>query len=415
MSRNVMRSDLTDVPREGDANHNRTCQTTTTGTTTTTAYVGDQSGADLEDVTTSGSTTTTTASYYLGGKRIALSVNHTVSYLASDLLGSAEVALNTTGSATASVLYDAYGQARYASGTMPGSYGYTGQHDDTATTGLDYYGARYYDPIIGQFASADSLGSGYNRYAYVAGNPESHTDPTGHLITCGTSCAGGGTTPSPTPPPNPPPPDPSQPTPPRPQGSPVQPAAHHTTPLDLTNPNVAGGSTCGTYNPCDIGTHRTGGLFSLIGYDTSELEVVGLAGISLLLGLLDQMVSDAATKILAIGGFTAAAVGFLFGLPLGPVATIVVGAAYYHYYQTIVGNIRHVEAYLRYVEGIIGGAQDPRSATMTVTLSEIAPKCICGVDVGDKVDQLEGIDFGTLVVGVPAWEQTPSLVPAPPQ
>ena len=217
-------------------------QTTTNGTTTTTASVADQTGANLEDVTTSGSgTTTTTAYYYLGGKRIALAVNHTASYLASDLLGSAEVALNTTGTATASLLYDAYGQVRYTNGTMPGSYGYTGQHDDTATTGLDYYGARYYDPAIGQFASADSLGSGYNRYAYVAGNPESRTDPTGHLITCGTSCAGGGTTPSPTPPPNPPPPNPSQPTPPRPQGSPVQPAAHHTTPLDLTNPNVAGG------------------------------------------------------------------------------------------------------------------------------------------------------------------------------
>ena len=140
----------------------------------------------------------------LGGKRIALSVNHTVSYLASDLLGSAKVALNTTGTAAASVLYDAYGQVRYTNGTMPGSYGYTGQHDDTATTGLDYYGARYYDPTIGQFASADLLGSGYNRYAYVAGNPESRTDPTGHLIDCGVGgCGGGGnTTPSPTPPPN---------------------------------------------------------------------------------------------------------------------------------------------------------------------------------------------------------------------
>ena len=143
----------------------------------------------------------------------------------------------------------------------------------------------------------------------------------------------------------------------------MQPAAHHTTPLDLTNPNVAGGSTCGTYNPCDIGTHRTGGLFSLIGYDTSELEVVGLAGISLLLGLLDQMVSDAGTQIFAAGAIAATAVGLLYsGIP--PVAIFagaLVSAAYYHEYQTVAANIRHIEAYLRYVEGIIGGAQDPRS------------------------------------------------------
>ena len=157
-------------------------QTTTNGTTTTTAYVG-----QLEDIATSGSTTTTTAYYSLGGQRVALSVNHTVSYLASDVLGSAEVALSTTGTATASLLYDAYGQARYTSGTMPGSYGYTGQHDDTATIGLDYYGARYYDSVVGQFASADpwlvgggAWAAGLNRYAYVAGNPETYLDPSGH-------------------------------------------------------------------------------------------------------------------------------------------------------------------------------------------------------------------------------------------
>ena len=86
---------------------------------------------------------------------MAESVNGTVSYLATDLLGSAEVALNSSGSETASILYGPYGQARYTNGSMPGSYGYTGQHDDTALTGLDYYGARYYDPTIGQFASAD--------------------------------------------------------------------------------------------------------------------------------------------------------------------------------------------------------------------------------------------------------------------
>ena len=137
----------------------------------------------------------------------------------------------------ASILYDAYSQVRYTSGTMLGSYGYTGQHDDTATNGLDYYGARYYDPTIGQFASADSLGSGYNRYAYVAGNPETKTDPTGHPIDCGVGgCGGGGNDTNNPPPPsnpqhpmprNPPPPNPSHPTPPRPQGSPAQPAAHH--------------------------------------------------------------------------------------------------------------------------------------------------------------------------------------------
>jgi RHS repeat-associated protein len=141
----------------------------------------------LEEVATSGSTTTTTVYYYAGGKRIALSVNGTVSYLASDGLGSANVTLNGSGTATASQLYAPYGGVRYSSGTMPTSYGFTGQRADTAS-GLDYYGARYYDPLAGQFTSADSVVPvsgfdlwGLSRYAYVEGNPENRTDPTGHI------------------------------------------------------------------------------------------------------------------------------------------------------------------------------------------------------------------------------------------
>src|SRR6185312_613031 len=63
---------------------------------------------------------------------------------------------------------------------MPTTKGFTGQYSD-ASTGLDYYGARYYDPALGQFTSADTVG-GLNRYGYVAGNPETATDPSGHRL-----------------------------------------------------------------------------------------------------------------------------------------------------------------------------------------------------------------------------------------
>jgi RHS repeat-associated protein len=79
---------------------------------------------------------------------------------------------------------------RYASGTMPGSYGYTGQHADAAT-GLDYYVSGFYDPLAGQFISADTTlpGNGYDlwglsRYAYVEGDPVGRADPTGHCPMC---------------------------------------------------------------------------------------------------------------------------------------------------------------------------------------------------------------------------------------
>ncbi len=104
----------------------------------------------------------------------------TIAYLASDGLGSLQVTLNSSGSATALQLHAAYGAVRYTNGVFPTSKGFTGQRSDAAISGLDYYGARYYDPRLGQFTSADSVLDGINRYAYVGGNPETKTDPSGH-------------------------------------------------------------------------------------------------------------------------------------------------------------------------------------------------------------------------------------------
>ena len=159
---------------------------TSSGTTTITSYLG-----NLEEVTSSGGTTTTTA--YYGS--IAESVNGTLSYLLSDGLGSVSEALSaSTGAVTATQLYGPYGAVRSQSGSLPTSKGYTGQRSDAASSGLDYYGARYYDPVAGQFTSADTtLAGGLNRYAYVAGNPETRTDPSGHAYAPGNSGSGGDT------------------------------------------------------------------------------------------------------------------------------------------------------------------------------------------------------------------------------
>ena len=126
-----------------------------------------------------------------------------MSYLASDGLGSANVTLSASGSATASRMYAPYGGLRYSSGTMPTTYGFTGQRAD-ATSGLDYYGSRYYDPLAGQFTSADSVlpGAGMDpwglsRYAYVEGNPVNRTDPTGHINMMLGDDSEGGATPAP--------------------------------------------------------------------------------------------------------------------------------------------------------------------------------------------------------------------------
>ncbi len=146
--------------------------------------------APLNQVATSGGTTTTTTYYYAAGQRIALAVNGTLSYLASDLLGSASVALDGSGTPTASQLYAPYGGTRYANGVMPTDYGFTGQRADAAS-GLDYYGARYYDPTLGQFTSADTVLDGLNRYGYVGGTPSATPIPAGTKTNWNSELMGG--------------------------------------------------------------------------------------------------------------------------------------------------------------------------------------------------------------------------------
>jgi RHS repeat-associated protein len=149
---------------------------TSGSTTTATVYVGGD-----EEVSTSGSTTTTTT-YYAAGPVTAINVNGTLSYPVSDTLGSTTVALSASGGVQADQLFTPYGATRYSSGTMPTSYGFTRQRLDPS--GLSYFNARYYDGVVGQFVSADSV-QGPNRYAYVSGNPETLTDPTGKFGRCG--------------------------------------------------------------------------------------------------------------------------------------------------------------------------------------------------------------------------------------
>ena len=151
------------------------------GTTTTTSYVGRLETYSI--TTSSGPTLITTTDYVSAGKVLAESVNGTLSYLATSYQGSVVEALDSTGNVgvTASQLYVPYGGIRYLSGALPTDYGYTGQRRD-ASSGLDYYGARYYDPAVGQFTSADTLlAGGLNRYGYVGGNPTTATDPSGHM------------------------------------------------------------------------------------------------------------------------------------------------------------------------------------------------------------------------------------------
>jgi RHS repeat-associated protein len=74
---------------------------------------------------------------------------------------------------------------RSSTGTLPTDEKFTGQRLDQ--TGLYFYNARYYDPAIGRFISADSVvqnpadPQSLNRYSYCLNNPLKYTDPSGNI------------------------------------------------------------------------------------------------------------------------------------------------------------------------------------------------------------------------------------------
>lgn len=78
--------------------------------------------------------------------------------------------------------YSPYGETGLLGPDSSNSLQYTGRENDG--TGLYYYRARYYDPVLKRFISEDPLGiaGGINLYAYVAGNPISLVDPEGKIL-----------------------------------------------------------------------------------------------------------------------------------------------------------------------------------------------------------------------------------------
>ena len=165
------------------------------GATTTFVYDGD--GGRVKKTVTSGSTTTTTVYIgklyvcegtscsrliYAGTQRIALMPmppsgrTPSPSYFHPDHLGSTSVLTNAQGVAEEHNSYQPYGQLHTHTGTSDVAYKYMGQERDPST-GLYFYNARYYDPVLGRFLSPDTLGQSpgdpqsLNRYAYARNNP----------------------------------------------------------------------------------------------------------------------------------------------------------------------------------------------------------------------------------------------------
>ncbi|GEM_PF-2207104 len=62
---------------------------------------------------------------------------------------------------------------------LNGQYDYTGKREDEGI-GLKYFGARFYDPVVGMFISQDPIKDGRNWFAYCNNNPINFIDPDGY-------------------------------------------------------------------------------------------------------------------------------------------------------------------------------------------------------------------------------------------
>jgi RHS repeat-associated protein len=109
-----------------------------------------------------------------------------------DHLGSTVLVVNSSGGVVARKLYKAWGEERYASGSLGTKYEYTGQRSDNYVN-LLWYNSRWYDPYITQFTQPDQIipdptnPLDFNRYSYVRYNPIRFNDPTGHYVCTGSN------------------------------------------------------------------------------------------------------------------------------------------------------------------------------------------------------------------------------------
>ncbi|WP_029778701.1 SpvB/TcaC N-terminal domain-containing protein [Leptospira kirschneri] len=125
---------------------------------------------------------------YLNGVRIAaMNEAGALAYFLTDQVDSVSTVLDDEGNTLSTMQYQPYGETFVQRGDTDFAPKYNSQELDRES-GFYFYNARFYDPGIARFTSADTIidgefdTQGWNRFSYVKGNPIGAKDPTGHTV-----------------------------------------------------------------------------------------------------------------------------------------------------------------------------------------------------------------------------------------
>jgi len=121
----------------------------------------------------------------------------TTTYYHHDALGSVVAATDEGGNLLWREDYRPYGERIRKPTNSNNNLWYTGKPEE-AQLGLQYFGARWYDPNLGRFTGIDPAGvngadiHSFNRYAYANNNPYMYVDPDGRASVHPVTLAGEG-------------------------------------------------------------------------------------------------------------------------------------------------------------------------------------------------------------------------------